>query len=434
MLLNTRLFSRIQNFFHSIDVRIRISCTSVRSSVDRIPLPAWASSSVLVYVIALGCLDVNARDLSTQVAQQYAIGLDSVPQVPHPRMVIYGTVRIARSSPDIALTYPQGLAVDAHRNIYVADWLMNSVPVINGRGNLIRSIGGQGSGPGEFRNIEDVEILNGGNLLVYDPQMWRITIYFPDSDSVMKTISVPPGPRTTFLTTIRGVIESADPIMVGVYVMANSPQNYTDRIRTDIVRTVSVEGTIIDSIVAFPHKENLMLAAGGGFSVRTNPFGRRGVIHTHADRIYYGWTDTVGVRIYSLHGEFTGGFKVPYERAPVTSHDADQAVKDLDDDEAYLREVLRAHVPKTWPAFETFVVDDRGRVWFGIVGEGGETARWDGFTPGGEYVGSLKFPPNFDLMVVLGDRAYGVRTNDRNVPRIEIYRIDWSDATEESAS
>ncbi|HEX7051085.1 MAG TPA: hypothetical protein VF188_12830 [Longimicrobiales bacterium] len=411
-----------------------MSTTGVQCGSHRFRPAGLVWCCVLLSTIALGCSEAGNPSIETaSSSREYDIAFDSVPLVPRPPLTLHRTSRIARSSPDVALTLVQRLVVDARGNSYVDDWTAHEVPVVDPSGGPVRVVGREGSGPGEFRVIGDVDILGGDELLVYDPELERITVFAPGTDSVLTLISVPyqpPGPQLTGIRAAGG----ADPMLVGVYTSAYDPRNVRERGRVVTVRTLSMTGMVVDSILTFPYKENLVHISDGGhgFSVTTKPFGRRGFIRVGGDRIYYGWTDTVGVRTYSLRGEFAGGFKAAYERAEVTPADLDQALQELD--ERWARQALQENPPESWPAFEDFVVDDRGRAWFGITGEGGVTTRWDGFTPEGAYVGSLEFPPDFDLKAVQGDRAYGVQINELDVPRIDVYRIEWVPVGEGAAS
>ena len=66
------------------------------------------------------------------------------------------------------LQQPRGIALDAQGLIYVADAGHHRVAVLDQDGKLVRSIGKEGTGPGEFTSVEDVAIGPDNKLYVLE--------------------------------------------------------------------------------------------------------------------------------------------------------------------------------------------------------------------------------------------------------------------------
>jgi hypothetical protein len=104
---------------------------------------------------------------------------------------------------------------------------------------------------------------------------------------------------------------------------------------------------------------------------------------------------------------------------------------------------LRQHqIPDTKLAYETFVLDDRGRIWLDPVraedrivetptgmtyatpaGAGLAPSHWWVLDAVGRLQATVSVPGNVTLKVVRGDRAYGLETTDAGVQRLVLYQV-----------
>lgn len=76
-----------------------------------------------------------------------------------------------------ALNVPTGLAVDTqNRKLYVADWWKGEILCFDLEGNLLRSFGSAGRGPGQLSGPTDV-VLHGDTLVVLDADNSRFQLF-----------------------------------------------------------------------------------------------------------------------------------------------------------------------------------------------------------------------------------------------------------------
>jgi hypothetical protein len=75
--------------------------------------------------------------------------------------------------------------------VYVADDLQHAVFVFDARGNLVRSVGREGRGPGEFQAPWRLALDPSDSLFVWDVGLRRISVYGPDLVHA-RDIRVPP--------------------------------------------------------------------------------------------------------------------------------------------------------------------------------------------------------------------------------------------------
>jgi len=88
--------------------------------------------------------------------------------------------------------------------------------------------------------------------------------------------------------------------------------------------------------------------------------------------------------------------------------------------------------PERWPEFGELVVDGDANLWaLDYPGSGADTTRGrsaDVFDPAGRWMGAVRFPPRFRPLDIGRDYVLGVRVDDLDVPRVELYRLTKPDS------
>ena len=86
--------------------------------------------------------------------------------------------RIGHETHDDALNFGeiQSFDVDAHGRIYVLDRQTQEVFVIGPTGELLRTFGGMGTGPGEFESARAVDVSSDGHVYVMEMQKGQLSI------------------------------------------------------------------------------------------------------------------------------------------------------------------------------------------------------------------------------------------------------------------
>lgn len=83
------------------------------------------------------------------------------------------------------LQSPGGMAIDTKGNLMVLDFGTSSIHVINPRGELVKTIGKRGNGPGEFAVPREIAVDRFGNLFVADTLNHRIQVFDPEGAFVL---------------------------------------------------------------------------------------------------------------------------------------------------------------------------------------------------------------------------------------------------------
>jgi len=362
-------------------------------------------SLLLATLVASGCKRADSQGFPAagQRARQAA----------HARVVV-------TSAADAEFSSINGVDADSRGRIYVSDWMRRGVTVLSPDGRMLRRMGRDGSGPGEFRAIRGLQVLAGDTVLAYDPDLARVTLFEPESLRVANTVN------------LAGQLHGAAPFRV----WRASGDTYVALFRSgfafgsggaiaerkDSVAVLRAHGTPGATIAHVPARGFLL----AGTSIAPNPFGREPLVATDTrGRVQYVWTDSLAVQTYDASGKRVSAFAVPYRAPAVTRADVQGELGAMDDyGRRTFGQVLADSMPGTWPAVRDLLTDDAGRVWIGLAGPRGAAREWAVFTPEGRYLRSVLVPEKVTLRAVRGGKLYGDQANDDGVPSVVVLTLD----------
>ncbi|HEV3052559.1 MAG TPA: 6-bladed beta-propeller [Longimicrobium sp.] len=325
---------------------------------------------------------------------------------------------VARSRDDSLFSDITSIATDSRGRIYVGDWMAARVVVLDSGAALVRTLGRKGLGPGEFRSVRGLQVLNGDSLLVYDPNAGRLSVFAPDAAPPAYVVNLGGSP---FLVER---VPGSD-----AFVSLTRPPFTPDATseRRDEVRVLDAAGRPQgEPLRTYPSKSFIRVQQGRGYSVMPNPFGREGFAVAGGEgRVHLAWGDSLAVESTDLQGRRVGGFAVAFQPNPVVAEDVQAAAGDLPPQMANsFRGALRDSVPPRWPAIRALLADADGRIWIALGGPMGGMSEWARFTPEGRYLGSVFLPADVEVKAVRGKRMYAVARDEMDVPRVVVYEFD----------
>ncbi len=297
-------------------------------------------------------------------------------------------------------------------------------------GRFLRTIGGEGSGPGEYSNMIWLAASPDGSLIVRDPRNARVTTYRPDG-----------GPQTMFtftsgfygqdmvhggidgnlyLAILTGRIEHNAPWPIG-FVKLSGTGAVLDTIRPPSTRIKNAAGS--------PYEPSLLWTI--------MPDG--GIVSTETDRPVIVVHTATGAVLAIDH---------PIAATPYAPEERHQLQALLDyrlakSSETYTGPKLT--VPPTKPLAAAIRPDLDQRIWVRrhppadriaprpALSGGGQAGPaiptvshveppvWDAFRTDGIYLGRVTFPLGAQVMAFGGDRAWGIVTADDDQP----YLVAW---------
>jgi hypothetical protein len=380
------------------------------------------------------------------------------------------TREVAIGSDDAGDNYILGaiadMVVGKDGAIFVWD---RSVPVIrkyDADGKFVRTIGRQGSGPGEYRNGSALAVARNGNLMMWDPGNARVNLYDPSGE--------PAGgwPTRAFGTgSAIGVgmmkTDTAGAIYLNTFITSRV-NGKPGSGRSGWIR-FNADGVLRDTIFTPVGPPSFTLRAetpdGNQFSERWVPFV--GHPHTEISPLGYmvsGLSNRIALDIHEP-GKPLVSIRRDVRAAPVSPQERDSARAEIMDNMRKLDPSWKwtgAEIPRSKPVYTSMIIGDDGRIWIEVakgpappLKEGdlrrgqimiteqrpGTTAaprpgpkwqcpqegwsRFEVYEPAGRFIGTVELPARMDPTVLRGDNVWGITCTDDEVPQVARYRIAW---------
>ncbi len=318
-----------------------------------------------------------------------------------------------------------GMAVNSAGHLFVADWNSESVHVFSDAGGLIGLVGSRGEGPGEFERASGLAIGRNDTVFVWDGQNDRLSAFEPDSHSFAYSVTVEANdfsnPNALIGVTDAGfLIRFTPPYWAPGSGTGLSP----DAERVSVVKLADRNGTIVGEPVAtLPASEVIVHTFDDATSVIPLPFGRGNFFRwSTSGRLLFGWNETIAIAIGTTTGQVQDTVENVARAVSVTDRDLNVYLKGRS---RQIRQIIRSYdLPKTKPAYDTFVVDDRDRIWIKMAREAKETdATWIVLNAESVVVANAVLPGSIDLRVIRDGRAYGSGMTQSGEPFVAAYGL-----------
>lgn len=317
-----------------------------------------------------------------------------------------------------------GIALDRLGRIYVGDSRARDVRVFNADGTHLRTLGRDGSGPGEFRQIQGMGWGPDRNLWVVDGQngfvVYDTTGVFVRTRPRNTSFSIYPWPGR--FDSRGGVTDVGGGNVDGEFrrLLIRSAENFT---QVDTVPFPSFE--LEQYELRYPNG-NLRMTVGV-------PFAPDLAIHIdHEGYLWSGITDRYRLHRESPEGDTVRIVEREFTPLPVATSDRAEAMENL---QFFIEEggvVDPSRVPATKPAFVSMFTDDDGYLWVKpwIADDAANPHAVDVFDPDGRYLGrvssDVQIAPT-PAPVVIGDQLLAVVRDELDVPIVARFRIEGRD-------
>jgi hypothetical protein len=310
------------------------------------------------------------------------------------------------------------IATDARGNIYVLERETLEVRVFDHQGRHVRSFGGEGGGPGEFKHPVAFHVFDDGHLLVVDYANARYSLF--DSAGTHVESHARQYPASSFPWP--GGVDAQG----RVYEWLTPPD---------------LSGTESDLLVRFhpgqPGRDTFPIATreseqfvttitGGGRLRVTVPFAAAFRWRIDFDRERFWWTLTDQYRLHqtTLAGDTVLIVDKAFEPIPVSGAERAKAIESL----SWVRDqggrFDASRIPDTRPAISSFLIDVDGNAWVWPTLVQGHA--FDVFDAEGRYLGRVPLdePLNeFPVPEITRDAIIGVVRDSLGVPFVVRLRI-----------
>lgn len=307
----------------------------------------------------------------------------------------------------------EDISVGKDERIYGADGESGNIKVIAPSGELLDTLGQRGKGPGEFKQFTSLVLSRGDSLYILDEQNRRVSVFSPSGTIV----------RSFLVTSEHGVPEKflvpeghSEVILANVMVpWPDLPQK-----KTLVVLRVDRSGDVVDTLFTTKRKPMFGTRRKGVQMFIPIPFAPAPHVETGPkNRILLARGDSLAVKIHGFDEGVQQVVSIPFRHVPVTDEDKTRALKNLSED----RSMPRDKIPSTKPAFTHFLVDDKGRYWFGRPTTHHDSTDWWVAWPKAKRAVVTTLPSEVHLETVQNGKAYGKTTTKDGAPALVRYRV-----------
>lgn len=302
--------------------------------------------------------------------------------------------------------------------IVVASAGTHEILIYDTTGHHVRTIGRQGSGPGEFNALALAEVISGDSIVAYDELQHRITVFTPDGTAA----------RSILVVTghVRHVFRDGALLVTSVQLPTWEPGVLR---QTITLFHVSPTGEVLDTLGRFPGSEFFVQPEAQYLEYR--PFGRRFETAVGDSVLHAGTNDRYEIRVFSRQGAVRTivRSRVSPERVTLEIFDAfitEQiaAARDPRRREEFRRLRRVKPYPETMPAHGSLCVGAEGDLWVEDYRANPHSVpRWRVFDDAGMPVAVVEPPRDFSVMSVGSDWVAGVWKDEADVEHVQVYRL-----------
>ncbi len=354
------------------------------------------------------------------------------------------------------------IAVGPDGRVWVWDPPSPALWLIESDGVSPRRVSRPGSGPGEYRTVNDIAVMRGGGFVLWDDANARLTFYNPDATyrtSAHLTFSDCCG-LPMVVDTLNRIWLTTHPRMVGGKDKPFDPADFGKPQDIGYFRYDST-GAPVDAILApkLPGADGTVSAlhvtkTSIGGSSQHVPYGTY-PLHAVSP---LGHVVSAMARPYAVHSAAGGKpVRVIRDFVPVAVAEEERAQRRANI-EFHMRRVKAdfswngPEIPREKPPISDLAVGLDGRIWVqlsvpseayepgagssssGPMRDRGETPPppikfrpstkpWDVFEPDGRYLGRIAVAREISLFAMRGDQVWGVMRNEDDLPVVVRMRI-----------
>ncbi|MGD2152752.1 MAG: hypothetical protein PVG79_05750 [Gemmatimonadales bacterium] len=348
-------------------------------------------------------------------------------------LVTIGTVG---GDPEYELFRVRGALLLRTGEIVVADAGSQELRFYDREGRHLRTAGGEGGGPGEFRTLYWIGRVGPDSIVSLDFRERRLS-YFDAAGRFARSVRLEASPELSNPEPVGVFADGSLLVRQGSYTVRARPPTRVERPEEPIYR-YRPDGMTVDVLGSFPGYEVTIAPSGSvrgeevyGRSLRK--FGRATVFAVSGDRFYVADNASYEIRLYSTDGELGMIVRRDHEPVPVTEADIRllrDSILARTTDADRRRRVERGldeepAPPVIFPAYAPEIrVGADGNLWVREYTRPGERlAPWSVFSPEGVWKASARIPYGLRVLDVGEDYVLGLHRDDDGVEYLQLFEL-----------
>ncbi len=311
------------------------------------------------------------------------------------------SLRPGGKNEESTLLNPTDVDSDEAGNIYILDRKAVHIKVFDRQGKFVRAIGKKGQGPGEFQRPSDFQVTPKEEILVCDSTSRRVLLFKLDGDFLRELSAGKMWMFTQAKTDSRGDIVGSHTIM------DMEARSALLRFNSNLEPLFTIASVPIARYPVF------------------NPYFP--LIHfevTPEGNVLWGITTEYEFRIVNPDGRFIKRIIKDYEPEKLTQEDREKKAREIWGDQGPPSDI-RVEWPKNYPAFQDFIMDDRGWLFVRPYTKRKEAkgSSYDVFDAEGRYVARVLLPAR--ILLIKNGKLYTIEEDEEGLLSVKRYSLEW---------
>jgi hypothetical protein len=305
------------------------------------------------------------------------------------------------------------------------------------QGRFLESVGHEGAGPGEFRELSSVQRFGPDSLLIWDPRNYRYAVFDVDGNF---------GRHFKFQSDTAGSVfrPGVDRIAFGDRTFLARKVIDWGSLPAGVVRPTAhyyrfdPSGEPLSHAIAVPFQPmKRRQTETGGYTMQDVLFSQSTRMAAGDTVFWVGTADDYVLREYRYDGRLLREIRIAgFEPTPVTEEmfqavlqrrlDGVDRMRGLSPSalQAIRRNLETMPVVEALPPYRSVLLDAEGNLWVERYPPPGEEhATWDVFDGEGAWLGTLTLPPRFEVREVGADYVLGVWIDELDVEFVRQYGL-----------
>ena len=314
-------------------------------------------------------------------------------------------------------------------NILIANGGTHELRFYDPDGTHIRSVGGEGDGPGEFRAMRGPWPLGSDSIVIWDSRIARLTVFDTDGE-FGRSFELNPIPDALYPTPQGILADNSLLVAASMGFVVPPPMGIH---RDSILYTrYSLEGVNVATFMRRQGVEYIAAAVDGGWYVSGSvDYSPNPATSVFGDRWYYGSGESWEIEVYSPDGALTRLFRRDEPNRPFTPEIEDEDRESISGSgdappaarspRAILKPMMP--VPETFPAYRSFMVSENGRLWVENYTHASEQPSWAVFRDDGRYLGDMETPIGAQVTHIGDDFVLVIWEDELGVQQVQMYEL-----------
>lgn len=213
------------------------------------------------------------------------------------------------SNDDVIIGLPYDVAVGSDKNIYVLDIKMLDIKVLSPEGELVRTIGREGEGPGEFTSPSSLIFLSNDVVGVTQARPGRIVGLYLDGRSASNVKPLVRGSQNETVVIMRALADGGNLVIVGFDTAVKADDRSVKR--RNFVRRYGLDGQPLNDYVT--KESTFKFDEGATVRERDLVFPRENVAVDANGRVYVGLWERYEINVYAPDGKLERTLQRPFE-------------------------------------------------------------------------------------------------------------------------